>query len=71
MAGISFLATTTPILAFNKANKIIIKIDNKDSTQMLNMRFPKNIVQDINHYLQAKSISNTNIYMAEKIKAEI
>lgn len=60
-AGISFSATTTPTPAFNKANEIIIKIDDKDSTRT---QSPENIVRDINHYLQAKNISNTNIRAA-------
>ncbi len=68
-AGISFSATTAPTPAFNKANEIIIKIDDKDSTRTLNTQSPENIVRDINHYLQAKNISNTNIRAARKLKS--
>ncbi len=54
----------TPPPSYNKANKIIIKLDDKDSDRAFNTQSPKNILRDINHYLQAKSISHTDIHTA-------
>lgn len=68
---ISFPATPSPTPAFNKANKIIIKLDDKDSTQALNTQSSENIVRDINYYLHAKNISHTSIRAARKLKTEI
>ncbi len=50
--------------SYNKANEIIIKLDDKDIARAFSTQSPKNILQDINHYLQAKNISNTDIHTA-------
>ena len=60
---------STPPPSYNKVNKIIIKLDDKDSARAFSHQSPKNILQDINHYLQAKNISYTYICEAQKLKS--
>ncbi|WP_375449372.1 hypothetical protein [uncultured Nostoc sp.] len=67
-AGIS-LPITTPPPSYNKVNKIIIKLDDKDSAQALSTQSSENILRDINHYLQVKGISHTDIRTARKLKS--
>ena len=54
---------------YNKANEIVIKLNDKDSTTALSTQSPENTLRDINHYLQAKNISHTDIRAARKLKS--
>lgn len=54
---------------YNKANEIVIKLNDKDSVTALSNQSPENILQDINHFLQAKNISHTEIRAAQKLKS--
>ena len=66
-AGIS-LPITTPLPSYNKVNEIIIKLDDKNSAQTLSTQSSENILRDINHYLQVKGISHTDICTARKFR---
>lgn len=67
-SGIS--SFVNPISApYNKANEIVIKLNDKDSIIALSTQSPKNILRDIHHYLQAKNISHTDLHAAWKLKS--
>lgn len=44
------LSTNTIFVSYNKANKIIIKFNDKNSIIALSTQSLENILQDINHY---------------------
>ena len=67
-AGIS-LPITTPPPSYNKANKIIIKLNDKNNAQALSTQSSENILRDINHYLQVKGISQIDIHAARKFRS--
>lgn len=56
-------------MPYNKAHKIVIKLNNKDSATVFSTLSPKNILRDINHYLHAKNISHTDFRVAQKLKS--
>ncbi len=67
-SGIS--SSANPISApYNKANEIVIKLNDKNSVTALSTQSPENILRDINHYLQAKNISHTDLRAARKLKS--
>lgn len=67
-SGIS--SSVNPISApYNKANEIVIKLNDKDSVIAFSIQSSENILRDINHYLQTKNISHTDIRAAQKLKS--
>lgn len=46
---------------YNKVNKIIIKLNNKDVAQVLNSKSIENIMESINQYVKIKNIMDKDI----------
>lgn len=58
-----FLSLTNIIFlnSYSKVYKIIIKFNNKNTTQIFNNQFPKNIIKGINQYINIKNFINIDI----------
>lgn len=54
---------------YNKANKIILKLNNKDAAQALDSQSIEDIVESINQYIKTKNFTDTNIQAACKLKS--
>ena len=55
--------------SYNKANKIIIKLNDKDAARALDSQSTENIVESINQYVKTKNIMDTDIRAARKLKS--
>lgn len=56
--------------SYNKAHKIIIKLNDKSAARALDHQSPKDIVENINQYVKSKNITDTDIRAAQKLKSD-
>ncbi len=55
--------------SYSKANKIIIKLNDKSEARALDSQFPKDIVESVNQYVKTKNITDMDIRAARKLKS--
>lgn len=55
--------------SYNKANQIIIKLNNKAAARALDSQSTKDIVESMNQYVKTKNITDTDIQAVHKLKS--